>query len=76
LAIAFAIPLLTTVLSGVTFSIVVETLHQRQWARLLLGIHTWEIIGLGNVFPLINGLGLIGLLATGVYMITLRRQRR
>lgn len=76
LAIAFSLPLLTTVLSGIFFTIAVELFHQRQFARFLLGVHTGKIIGLGEVFPIINGIGLIGLLVTGIYMTSLFRKRR
>lgn len=76
LAIAFSIPLLTTVLSGIFFTIVVDWFHQRQFGRLLMGIHTGKILGLGEIFPIINGIGLVGLLVTGIYMTSLFRERR
>ncbi len=75
LAIIFALPLLTTVLSGITFPIA-KALGQRQLAGLLIHIHTLEIFGLEAIFPIINGIGLLGLLVTGLYMTSLSRQRR
>ena len=75
LAIALFLPLLTTVVSGVGFTIA-RSLHQRALAEFLIHIHTLEIFGLGEIFPLLNGIGLLGLLVTGIYMTRLFRQRR
>jgi hypothetical protein len=35
---------------------------------LLLGIHTGEILHLQGIYPIFNGLGIIGLLVTGLSM--------
>jgi len=75
LAIAFATPLITTTITGIAFPIA-KLLHQRQLAGFLLHIHTMEIFGLEEVFPMITGMGLLGLLVTGMYMTRLFRQRR
>jgi hypothetical protein len=75
LAIVFALPLLTTILMGITFPIA-RSFNQRQLAGLLIHIHTLEIFGLETIFPIINGVGLLGLLITGIYMTSLFRQRR
>ncbi|MBW4538961.1 MAG: peptidase [Myxacorys chilensis ATA2-1-KO14] len=75
LAIVLFLPLLTTVISGVGFTIA-RSLHQRALAEFLIHIHTLEIFGLGEVFPLLNGIGLFSLLITGIYMTRLFRQRR
>lgn len=75
LAIAFTIPLFITIITGIGFSIA-KAMHQRQLAEVLIHIHTLEIFGLGEVFPIINGLGLLGLLVTGIYMTSLFKQRR
>lgn len=74
LAIVFALPLLTTLITGISFPIA-KSLNQPQLARLLIRIHTLEILGLENIFPIINGIGLLGLVATGIYMTSLFRQR-
>lgn len=76
LAIAFSIPLLTTTISGIFFTIAVDWFHQRQFARFLMGIHTGKILGLGEIFPVIIGIGSMGLLVTGIYMTSLFRERR
>ncbi len=75
LAIVFALPLFTTVITGISFPIA-KSLHQRQLAGMLIHIHTLEIFGLDEVFPTINGIGLLGLLVTGLYMTRLSQQRR
>lgn len=75
LAIAFALPLLNTIVTGIGFTIA-KSLHQRQLAGFLIHLHTLETFGLEEVFPIINGIGLLGLLITGLYMTSLFRQRR
>lgn len=75
LAIVCALPLLLTVITGMTFPIA-KALHQRQLAGFLIHLHTLEAIGLENFFPILNGLGLLGLLITGIYMTRLFRENR
>ncbi len=75
LAIVCALPLSLTVLTGMCFPIA-KSLHQRQLASFLIHLHTLEIFGLDDFFPVINGLGLLGLLITGVYMTNLVRKQR
>jgi hypothetical protein len=71
LAVVFALPLLTTIVSGILFTIGVEWFHQQQLAEVLMRIHTLQLFGLGNVFPLLIGVGLIGLLMTRLSMTNL-----
>ena len=75
LAIVCALPLLLTVSTGITFPIA-KALHQRQLAGFLIHLHTLEVFGLDTFFPIVNGLGLLGLLVTGIYMTSLFRERR
>ncbi|GET44393.1 peptidase [Microseira wollei] len=75
LAIAFAVRLLNQIVTGIGFSIA-KSFHQRQWAGFLLHLHTLETFGLEAVFPIINGIGWLGLLIAGLYMTSLLRQRR
>ena len=75
LAIAFALPLLLSIVTGIAFTIA-KSLHQRQLAGFLIHLHTLETFGLDGVFPIINGIGLLGLLVTGLYMTRLFRQPR
>jgi uncharacterized iron-regulated membrane protein len=75
LAIICALPLLLTVITGMGFPIA-KALQQRQLAGFLIHLHTLETFGLDGFFPLINGLGLLGLLVSGIYMTSLFRQNR
>lgn len=75
LAIVLALPLLTTILTGIAFPIA-KLMHQRSLAGFLIHLHTFEIFGLEDVFPILVGIGSLGLLITGVYMIRLHRPRR
>jgi hypothetical protein len=75
IAIVLCLPLFTTVLTGMGYTIADEWLHQGELGNLLLSIHTFEFLKLGAIFPILNGLGLLGLLITGVSMTGLFRQR-
>lgn len=75
LAIVCALPLLLTIFTGIAFPIA-KALHQRQLAGFFIHLHTLETFGLEGIFPILNGLGLFGLLGTGLYMTNLLRQRR
>ncbi|MFB2896242.1 peptidase [Aerosakkonemataceae cyanobacterium BLCC-F50] len=75
LGIVCVLPLLLTVSTGITFPIA-KALHQRQIAGFLIHLHTLETFGLDGFFPIINGLGLLGLLITGIYMTSLVRKQR
>jgi uncharacterized iron-regulated membrane protein len=44
-------------------------------AALVLQIHSGSIFGLEAIYPLLNGLGLVGLLLTGLSMTSLFRKR-
>lgn len=67
--IILSVPLVLTVLTGMLTTFV------REWsmsigvpASFLLSIHTGEIFHLQGIYPILNGLGLLGLLATGLSM--------
>jgi hypothetical protein len=45
-------------------------------SRFLLQIHTGEIFDLAAIYPILNGLGLIGLLVTGLSMSGLFRKNK
>ncbi|MGB8701188.1 MAG: hypothetical protein WCD18_17380 [Thermosynechococcaceae cyanobacterium] len=74
IAIAACLPLLLTVVTGLAFTVIGEWLGQGELADQVLKIHTLEIIGLEKFFPLLNGLSLIGLLVTGIYMTGMFRK--
>lgn len=75
IAIAAAIPLIVTVITGMAYTIADEWFGQGQLGGLLLSIHTMEIIKLGKIYPILNGIGLIGLLVTGLSMSSLFKKR-
>lgn len=75
LAIICALPLLLTVITGMLFPIA-KALGQRQLAGSLIHLHTLETFGLDGFFPVLDGLGLLGLLVTGIYMTNVFRERR
>ncbi len=75
IAIVLCLPLFLTVLTGMGFTIAHEWLHQNELGEFLLGLHTLEILHLEVIYPILNGLGLIGLLITGISMTGLFRQR-
>ena len=75
IAIILCLPLFLTVLTGIGYTIVDEWFGQGELGGLLLQIHTMEILRLGKIYPLLNGLGLIGLLITGLSMTGLFRKR-
>jgi hypothetical protein len=71
----FCLPLLLTALTGLSITIAEEWLHQEALAAFLL----FKIFKLDAILPVLNGLGLIGLVSTGLSMTGLfskRRQRR
>ncbi|MEG3436091.1 peptidase [Pannus brasiliensis CCIBt3594] len=76
LAIALCLPLFLTVISGMGFTIVDEWFKQEELAEFLLKVHTFDILGLETIYPVLNGLGLLGLLITGISMTGLWKKRR
>ncbi len=76
IAIALSLPLFLTVFTGIGVTIVQKWFHQHELGEFLLSIHTLEIIHLETIYPLLTGLGLLGLLITGLSMTGLFRQRR
>ncbi|MBD2518680.1 peptidase [Nostoc sp. FACHB-973] len=75
IAIVLCLPLFLTVLTGMSFTIAHEWLHQDDLGEFLLRLHTLEILHLEKIYPLLNGLGLVGLLITGISMTGLFRTR-
>ncbi|MBE9124784.1 MULTISPECIES: peptidase [unclassified Coleofasciculus] len=75
IAIAVCLPLLLTVITGMGYTIFDEWFHQDEIAEFLIGVHTFKILGLETIFPILNGLGLIGLLVTGLSMTGLFKKR-
>ncbi len=75
LAIIMVLPISLTVLTGMAYPLA-EKLEAESTARILIGLHSGEIFGLEAIYPLLNGLGLVGLLVTGITMTGLFRQSR
>ena len=72
LAIILALPLAVTLLTGIAATLVGEWSANIGVPRsLLLSIHRGEILGLQGIYPILNGLGLLGLLVTGLSMTSL-----
>jgi len=75
LAIILFLPLALTVLTGMAATLTEEWSIDIGLSRsLLLKIHTGEILHLQAIYPLLDGLGLIGLLVTGISMSGLFRK--
>ncbi|KOP22634.1 peptidase [Hapalosiphon sp. MRB220] len=77
LAIIIALPLVLTALTGMLATII------REWpidtgltSGLILSIHTGEIFHLQAIYPMLNGLGIIGLVVTGLSMSGLFNQKK
>lgn len=75
LAIGLCIPLILTTITGVAYSILDKWFSLKKAAALVLQIHSGSIFGLEAIYPLLNGLGLVGLLLTGLSMTSLFRKR-
>lgn len=76
LAIIMALPLGVTILTGLGYTIFADWLHWGGIGEVLLGLHTGELLGLENIYPVLNGLGAIGLVVTGIVMTKLTKTRR
>jgi hypothetical protein len=75
-AILFCLPILFTALTGISVSIADTWLDQAELAAFLINVHTFQIFKLAAILPILNGLGLIGLVATGLSMTGLLTKRR
>ncbi|WP_315785550.1 peptidase [Fischerella sp. JS2] len=77
LALIIALPLILTALTGMLTTVI------REWpvntglsSSLILSIHTGEIFHLQAIYPMLNGLGIIGLVVTGLSMSGLFAQKK
>lgn len=76
MATLFCLPLLFTALTGMSIAIADTWLHQEELAAFLMTVHTFQIFKLDAILPILNGLGLLGLVATGLSMTGLFAKRR
>lgn len=75
IAITASLPLLLTVITGVGYTIFDEWFHQDEIGGFLIRLHTLKIFGLDEIYPVLNGVALIGLLVTGLSMTSLFKKR-
>ncbi len=68
-ALIFCLPLFVTALSGISIAIADQWLHQDELVAFLITVHTFQIFKLDAILPVLNGLGLLGLVATGLSMV-------
>jgi hypothetical protein len=75
IATCFCLPLLFTALTGMSVAIADTWLHQEELVAFLIRVHTFDLFGLSAILPVLNGLGLIGLVVTGLSMTGLFTKR-
>ncbi|HEY9609505.1 peptidase [Allocoleopsis sp.] len=75
IATLFCLPLLFTAVTGISVAIANTWLHQEELAAFLITVHTFQIFKLDAILPVFNGLGLIGLVVTGLSMTRLFAKR-
>jgi hypothetical protein len=76
LALIVSLPLILIVLSGILVTIAEEWPIDLGLPRgLLLRIHTGKIFHLEAIYPILSGLGLVGLLVTGISMLNLFKRK-
>lgn len=75
LAVIICLPLFLTTVSGVMYTILDEWFENSSLSKFLLGIHTMEILHLEGIYSVLNGVGVLGLLITGLSMIGFFRQK-
>jgi len=76
LAIILALPLFVTLLTGMAVTLVGAWSIDIGIPRsLLLKIHNGDIFNLSEIYPLLNGSGLLGLIVTGVSMSGIFRKK-
>lgn len=71
IAIILSLPLFLTVFTGVSYTLAGEWFQQNDLANWLLRLHSGSLFGLQAIYPILNGLGLVGLLVTGLSMTRL-----
>lgn len=76
LALIVSLPLIFIVLTGILMTIAEEWPINLGLSRsLLLRIHTGKIFHLEAIYPIFSGLGLVGLLVTGISMLNLFKRK-
>jgi hypothetical protein len=76
LSIILCLPLLLTVLTGMGYTMISEwSLNLGLTRSLMMKLHTGEIFHLQGIYPILNGIGLLGLLVTGISLSGLFRPK-
>ncbi len=75
-AVIMCLPLTLTVITGTAYPIFDEWLSLHKVAGFILKVHSGSILGLEAIYPVLNGLGLMGLLVTGLTMTSLFSKKR
>ncbi|MBW4622123.1 MAG: peptidase [Cyanosarcina radialis HA8281-LM2] len=76
LALIVFLPLFLTGLTGMGYVILDEWLNIDNVGNLLMSVHTGRFLKLDKIYPVLNGLGLLVMLGTGISMTGLFRPRR
>jgi hypothetical protein len=76
IAIICCLPIALTILSGIGYTVLDDILHIKGMGDLMMKIHTMSFLGLDKIYPILNGIGLIGLLVTGLTMTSLFRSKK
>ena len=77
LALIVLLPLTLTVITGMLATVSQEwPINIGLASNFLLKLHTGEIFGLQAIYPIFNGIGVIGLLVTGASMLGLFGRRK
>lgn len=80
LSLIIAIPFFLTVITGMLATLLKEWPMPGQMAEQFLGLmvrlHTGEAFHLEKIYPLLTGLGMIGLLVTGISLLQSKRKSR
>jgi hypothetical protein len=71
IALIFCFPLFFAALTGTSIAIADQWLNQDALVAFLIAVHTFQIFKLDAILPVVNGLGLIGLVVTGLSMTKL-----
>ncbi|MDZ8055676.1 MAG: peptidase [Aulosira sp. ZfuVER01] len=74
IAIAIFLPLTVSIVTGISMTLTDQWFHQPELTGFILKIHTGEIFGLAGIYPILHGLGLIGLIVTGLSLTGLFSQ--
>lgn len=76
IAVITCLPVALTVITGTAYPIFDGWLSLHKVAGLILRLHSGSIFGLEAIYPVLNGLSLMGLLVTGLSMTNLLPKKR